>query len=172
MSHATTAGISQSGEARTEPAMLILIADDYPAVRRGLREMLADEFPGASFNEAANDSEVLFALANSQPSVLLLDLNMPGRSGLDLLQDIRRSYPRLPVLIVSVQPEDQYATPCLRAGAAAYINKDNAQEQLPQAVRNVLSEDCNAGGPHEDTTDVGRTLQRSHGKAYRSFSFF
>jgi DNA-binding NarL/FixJ family response regulator len=171
MSHATTACISQTSEARMEPAMLILIADDYAAVRRGLREMLADEFPGASFTEAANASEALFALANAQPSVLLLDLNMPGRSGLDLLLDIRHSYPQLPVLIVSVQPEDQYATPCLRAGAAAYINKDNAQEQLPQAVRKVL-EDCDAGDPHKDSTDVGRTLQKPRGKTYKSFSVF
>jgi len=152
--------------------MLILIADDHAAVRRGLREMLADEFPGASFTEAVNDSEVLLALANSRPSVLLLDLNMPGRSGLDLLQEIKHSYPQLPVLIVSVQPEDQYAAPCLRAGAAAYINKVNAQEQLPQAVQKVLSEDCDAGDPPKDSTDVGRTLQRPRGKTYKSFSVF
>jgi DNA-binding NarL/FixJ family response regulator len=68
----------------------------------------------------------------------VLDINMPGRSGLDLLKDVKRMYPRLPVIVLSVQPEDQYALRCLKAGASAYVNKDSAPEELAQAARKVL----------------------------------
>jgi DNA-binding NarL/FixJ family response regulator len=107
-------------------------------VRRGLKEILADALPGARFSEAGSGDEVLSQLAGSQIGVLVLDINMPGRSGLDVLRDVKRSYPRLPVIILSVQPEDQYALRCLRAGAAAYINKDSAPEELAQAARKIL----------------------------------
>ena len=119
--------------------MHILIADDHAVVRRGLREILAEAFPGALFSEAASGDEVVGLVAKSQASVLVLDINMPGRSGLDVLRDVKSAYPRLPVVILSVQPEDQYAAPCLRAGAAAYIGKDSAPEELAQAIRKILS---------------------------------
>ena len=118
--------------------MHILIADDHAIVRRGLREILADEFPGTVFSEAGNGDEVLKHLAESQYGVLVLDINMPGRSGLDVLRDVKRTYPQLPVIILSVQPEDQYALRCLRAGAAAYISKDSAPEELAQATKKIL----------------------------------
>ena len=119
--------------------MHILIADDHANVRRGLREILADAFSGAHFSEAANGDEVLAQLAGSQYGVLLLDINMPGRSGLEVLQDVKQKYPQLPVIMVSVQPESQYASRCLRAGAAAYVNKDSASEELAPAIRKILS---------------------------------
>jgi DNA-binding NarL/FixJ family response regulator len=122
--------------------MHILIADDHAVVRRGLREILAEAIPGARFSEAASGDEVLIRLAASPFSVIVLDINMPGRSGLDVLRDVKRDYPRLPVIILSVQPEDQYAMRCLRAGAAAYINKDSAPEELAQAIKKIL------GGGH------------------------
>jgi DNA-binding NarL/FixJ family response regulator len=118
--------------------MQILIADDHAEVRRGLREILADAHFGAHFSEAADGDEVLSCLASSEYSLLLLDINMPKRSGLDVLQDVKRDYPQLPVIIVSVQPEDQYARRCLQAGAAAYINKDKAPEELVMATRIIL----------------------------------
>jgi two-component system, NarL family, invasion response regulator UvrY len=118
--------------------MHILITDDHAVVRRGLREILADSLEGATFSEAGNADDALRLLAGHAASVLVLDINMPGRSGLDLLKDVRRIYPRLPVIVLSVQPEDQYALRCLRAGAAAYINKDSAPEELGQAARKVL----------------------------------
>jgi two-component system, NarL family, invasion response regulator UvrY len=119
--------------------MHILIADDHAVVRRGLREILADAFPGVSFTEAANGDEVLRHLATSQYGVLVLDINMPGRSGLDVLRDVKRIYPQLPVIVLSVQPEDQYAIRCLRAGAAAYISKDSAPEELAQAIKKIVA---------------------------------
>ena len=121
--------------------MNILIADDHAGVRNGLREILADALPHAQFSEAGDGDEVLKHLAQSRFSVLLLDINMPGRSGLEVLQDVKRDYPEIPVIIVSVQPEDQYAMRCLRTGAAAYVNKDRATEELVVAVGKILA-DC------------------------------
>jgi len=119
--------------------MHILIADDHANVRRGLREILTDSFTGADFSEAANGDEVMAHLAGVQCGVLLLDINMPGRSGLEVLQNVRVKYPQLPVIMVSVQPENQYASRCLRAGAAAYVNKDSAPEELAPAIRKILA---------------------------------
>jgi DNA-binding NarL/FixJ family response regulator len=118
--------------------MNILIADDHAVVRRGLKEILAEAHPGARFFEAASGDEVLSRLAASAAALLVLDINMPGRSGLDVLRDVKQMYPRLPVIILSMQPEDQYAMRCLRAGAAAYINKDSAPEELALATKKIL----------------------------------
>jgi two-component system invasion response regulator UvrY len=118
--------------------MNILIADDHANVRRGLREILVDAFLGASFSEACDGDDVLTQLVGSQPDVLLLDINMPGRSGFEVLKDVQRIYPKLPVIMVSVQPESQYALRCLLAGATQYINKDSASEELAPAIRKIL----------------------------------
>ncbi len=118
--------------------MYILIADDHANVRRGLREILADAFTNAHFSEASNGVEVLTQLAIAQYGLLLLDINMPGRSGLDVLQDVKHIYPQLPVIMVSVQPEKPYASRCLRAGADAYVNKNSAPEDLAPAIRKIL----------------------------------
>jgi DNA-binding NarL/FixJ family response regulator len=118
--------------------MHILIADDHAVVRRGLREILADALPDADFAEAGNGDEVLGNLGKSNTAMLVLDINMPGRSGMDVLRDVKHAYPRLPVIILSCQPEDQYAVRCLRAGASAYINKESASEELALAVRKIL----------------------------------
>jgi len=126
--------------------MNILITDDHANVRRGLRELLADAFSGVRFSEAGNGDEVLAQLVISQPDVLLLDINMPGRSGFEVLKDVKHIYPQLPVIMVSVQTESQYALRCLRAGAAAYINKDSAPEELSQVILNILSADRGASG--------------------------
>ena len=119
--------------------MHILIADDHAVVRRGLREILADALPGADFSEAGTGDEMLSQLGKSQAAMLILDISMPGRSGMDVLRDVKHAYPRLPVIILSCQPEDQYAVRCLRAGAAAYINKESAPEELAEATKKILS---------------------------------
>jgi len=119
--------------------MHILIADDHAVVRRGLREILADALPHATFSEAANGDELLKLLVNSQAGLVVLDVNMPGRTGLDVLRDVKDAYPRLPVIVLSVQPEDQYALRCLRAGASAYLNKDGAPEELASVAKKVLA---------------------------------
>jgi two-component system, NarL family, invasion response regulator UvrY len=114
--------------------MHILITDDHAAVRRGLREMLSDLLPGATFFEASHADEAEALLSAHKISMLLLDINMPGRSGLELLPQVRREFPLLPIIMLSIKPENQYAERCLRAGATAYINKDDAAERLPQAI--------------------------------------
>jgi DNA-binding NarL/FixJ family response regulator len=119
--------------------MNFLIADDHANVRRGLRELLLDAFQGALFAEACNGDDVLAQLVKSQPDVLLLDINMPGRSGFEVLKDVKLFYPLLPVIMVSVQPESQYAPRCLRAGAAEYVNKDSASEKLVPAIWKMLN---------------------------------
>ena len=119
--------------------MHILIADDHPVVRRGLKEILADALPDAGFCEAGNGDEVLGQLGKSAVTLLVLDINMPGRSGVDVLRDVKHSYPRLPVIILSVHPEEQYGVRCLRAGAAAYINKESASDELAIATRKILN---------------------------------
>ena len=118
--------------------MHILIADDHAVVRRGLREILADALSGAEFSEVGNGDDVLNHLGKSPTTLLVLDINMPGRSGMDVLRDVRHTYPRVPVIILSCQPQEQYAVRCLRAGAAAYVNKESAPEELALAAKKVL----------------------------------
>jgi DNA-binding NarL/FixJ family response regulator len=118
--------------------MLILLADDHVVVRRGLRDMLATAFPGAQFTEASTGDEVLGQIRKQAFNLLVLDVNMPGRSGVDVLKEVKNLNPEIPVLILSVQPEDQYAVRCLKAGASGYLSKDSAEEELVKAARKVL----------------------------------
>ena len=121
-----------------EETMHILIADDHANVRRGLREILVDAFSGACFSEASNGDEVLSQMVKSPHDVLLLDINMPGRSGMEVLKDVMHIYPGFPVIMVSVQPESQYASRCLLAGATAYVNKNSASEELAPAIKKIF----------------------------------
>lgn len=123
--------------------MNILIADDHVNVRRGLRELLADAFSSAHFSEASNGDDVLTQLLGAQPDILLLDINMPGRNGMDVLKEVKLTYPLMPVIMVSVQAESQYALRCIHAGAAQYVNKNSASEELVPAVRKIMDADIN-----------------------------
>jgi DNA-binding NarL/FixJ family response regulator len=118
--------------------MRFLIADDQVAVRRGLREILANALPGVEFSEAGNGDEVLSHLERNPTNLLVLDIGMLERGGMDVLRDVKRACPRLPVIILSCQPEEQYAVDCLRAGAAAFINKESAPDELAVAAKNIL----------------------------------
>lgn len=119
--------------------MKILIADDHAVVRRGLKEILEDHFPDLAVGEAATAPETLEAI-NRQPwDLLLLDLKMPGRGGLDVLHAVRQSHPRLPVLVLSMHPEEAYGARVLKAGAAGYLTKESAPQELVAAVRKVTA---------------------------------
>ena len=120
--------------------MLILLADDHVVVRRGLRDMLANAFPGAQFVEASTGDEVLGYVQRQVFDLLILDVNMPGRSGVDVLKEVKNLNPGVRVLILSVQPEDQYAVRCLKAGASGYLCKDGAEEELVKAARTVIED--------------------------------
>ena len=115
-----------------------LIADDHTIVRRGLKQIILDEFPSAIVEEAADAEELIKKVIGARWDVVISDLNMPGRSGLDALAQIKISYPDLPVLILSIHPEEQYALRVLKGGAAGYLNKDTAPEQLVKALQKVL----------------------------------
>ena len=119
--------------------MRILIVDDHAVVRRGLIEILAEEFPEAVFAEAGNAGEALQQIRKQDWDVVVLDITLPGRSGLDVLKDVRSARPRLPVLVLSMHPEDQYGLRVLKAGASGYLTKETAPEKLVEAARTVLS---------------------------------
>lgn len=118
--------------------MNILIADDHAILRRGLRHILADGLSEAVVFEAQNGGEVLRLLHTRSFDVLILDINMPGATGLEIVRDVRRDYPHLPVLMLSVYPEEQYALRALKAGASGYLPKESAPEELVKAVLKVL----------------------------------
>lgn len=116
----------------------ILIADDHTVVRKGLRQILLDEFPGAEIEEVADGGELVKKVMASKWDVVVSDLSMPGRSGLDALQQIKLTHPNLPVLILSIHPEEQYALRALKSGASGYLSKDTAPDELVKAVQKVL----------------------------------
>ncbi|MDA8139494.1 MAG: response regulator transcription factor [Desulfobacteraceae bacterium] len=115
----------------------ILIADDHPIVRRGLQQILSREADVALVGEAQNAAEVFDLVRVQQWDAVVLDITMPGRGGLDTLKELKRLYPSLPVLMLSMHPEDQYAVRALRAGAAGYMNKESAPDDLIRAIRKI-----------------------------------
>jgi DNA-binding NarL/FixJ family response regulator len=119
--------------------MKILIADDHAVLRKGLVMILAEAFPGAEFGEASSAAETLDYLRQQRWDVLILDIFMPGRSGLDVLGEVRQHSVRLPVLVLSSAPEEQLAIRVLKAGASGYLNKQVAPEELAKAVRKVVA---------------------------------
>jgi two-component system invasion response regulator UvrY len=117
----------------------VLIADDHAILRRGLQEILMSEFKDAVCGEAKDAQEALALVQSDDWDLLILDVSMPGRSGLDILKDIKALRPKLVVLVLSMHPEDQYGRRVLRAGASGYLNKESAPEELIKAIRKVLA---------------------------------
>jgi DNA-binding NarL/FixJ family response regulator len=116
----------------------ILIADDHAIVRKGLKHLLLEEYPTAVIEEVTDAEGLIFKSVNNEWDVIICDLSMPGRSGLDALTQIKQASPKLPVLIISMHPEDQYALRVLKAGASGYIGKDTVHSDLIRAVQTVL----------------------------------
>ena len=117
----------------------VLIADDHAIVRQGLKQILSDTEDLLVTGEADDGAEAL-QLARQQPwDVFLLDVSMPNRNGIDTLKQLKKEFPRLPVLILSMHPEEQYAVRALKAGASGYLTKQSAPEQLVTAIRQVAS---------------------------------
>ena len=115
----------------------ILIADDHPIFRRGLNQLLNDSFDEVVVDEACDGKEVLSKVSENKYDVLLLDIAMPGRSGLDVLKEIKKEFPRLSVLILSGYPEEQYAIRALKTGASGYLTKKSVAKELVEAVKKV-----------------------------------
>lgn len=117
----------------------ILIVDDHPIVRRGLKDILTRELAPVFCDEAANAQEGLSQVQSHEWDLVILDVTLPGRSGLDMLRDIQGLRPKLPVLILSMHSENQLAQRILKAGASGYMNKESAPEELIKAIRKVLA---------------------------------
>ena len=115
----------------------ILVADDHAVVRNGLKQIVGDTPDMVIAAEASNGQEALNKALKDDYDVVLLDITMPDRSGLDILKEIKSQKPELPVLILSMHPEEQYAVRALKAGAAGYLTKESAPEELVRAMRRV-----------------------------------
>jgi DNA-binding NarL/FixJ family response regulator len=115
----------------------VLIADDHQIVRAGLRQFIADEPDIRVEGEAASGDEVMTRLREMKFDVVVLDISMPDRNGIDVLKLLRQRHPELPVLILSTYPEDQYAINLIRAGASGYLTKESAPDDLVKAIRTV-----------------------------------
>jgi two-component system, NarL family, invasion response regulator UvrY len=115
----------------------ILIADDHAVVRRGLKQILLDEYPSATIGEAPDAESLITQVITGGWNIVISDMNMPGRSGLDALTQIKQINPQLPVLIMSMYPEDQYALRVLKAGASGYLGKETIHDHLIQAIQTV-----------------------------------
>jgi DNA-binding NarL/FixJ family response regulator len=115
----------------------ILIADDHPIVREGYKKILSDTPDMIVADEAENGQEVLNYIRKKNYDLILLDISMPGRSGLEILKELKNERPRLPVLILSIYPEEQYAVRAFRAGASGYLTKASAPNELMSAIRKI-----------------------------------
>lgn len=141
------------------PPTNVLIVDDHPFIRMGLAEALAGE-PGLSVCGAvASAEEALAHMEKLGPDVVVTDLNLPGKSGLELIKDLAVIHPHLPIVVLSMHDEEIYAERCLRAGARAYVMKSEGPEKLAIAIRQVL-----AGGIHVSAATSARVLKAFSGR--------
>jgi two-component system invasion response regulator UvrY len=119
--------------------MKFLVADDHAIVRKGLIDLLREEFPAAEVIEVANSNGVLQVIRRQIVDLILMDISMPGRNGIETLKQIRFEGIKTPVLIITMHPEEQYATRAFRAGASGFLNKESANAELLVAVHKVLN---------------------------------
>ena len=141
----------------------ILVADDHTIVREGLKQIIAKQVDLTVAGEAANGNDVLRLVREQEWDVLVTDMSMPGRNGLELIKLVKQERPQLPVLVLSMYDEEQYAVRAIRAGASGYLNKESASEQLVAAIRKIAS-----GGVHASeavTQAMFSTLRGARGAA-------
>jgi two-component system invasion response regulator UvrY len=115
----------------------ILIADDHAVVRQGLKHIISETADMIVAGEAADGWEVIEKAGNKGYDAVLLDISLPGKNGIEILKELKRKYPRLPVLILSIHPEDQYALRALKAGASGYLTKESSPEELVEALEKI-----------------------------------
>jgi DNA-binding NarL/FixJ family response regulator len=116
-----------------------LIADDHAVVRRGLKQIFAETSDLVVAGEAVNGHQVLDKVRTIDLDVIVLDITMPGRSGLDILEELKHEHPKLPVLVLSIHSENEYAVRVLKAGASGYMTKETAPDELVKAVKKVVA---------------------------------
>ena len=117
----------------------ILIIDDHAVVREGLKQILRDEFPSTQFGEACDAGEALDLISKQDWDMIILDIFLPGRSGLEVLKDINQNKPKLPVLVHSMHSEEAFAIRAFKSGASGYMSKSELPEQLVKAVNQLLT---------------------------------
>lgn len=117
----------------------VLIVDDHPVVRRGLGAILAESFPAVELSEASTGAEALQVALERPLDLMILDVGLPGRGGLDLLKDLKQLKPKLPVIVVSIHAEDQVGVRALQRGASAYVTKDATNDELVKAAQRALA---------------------------------
>ena len=117
----------------------VLLVDDHAVVRQGLKQVLAESLPDATFGDASNADEALRMVRTANWDIVVLDISLPGKSGIEALKELRAAHPRLPVLVLSMHPEEQFAVRALKAGAAGYVTKRTAARDVVAAVKKVLS---------------------------------
>ncbi|NJD59725.1 MAG: DNA-binding response regulator [Anaerolineales bacterium] len=117
----------------------ILLADDHAVVRKGIKQILSEAYPQAIFGEAQNFHELRDQINAEAWDILVLDLAMPEGNGIEMLKQIKQEHPSIPVLVLSIYPADQYALRTIRVGAAGYLNKESAPEELVEAFQKILS---------------------------------
>ena len=148
--------------------MKILLVDDHTVLRQGLKQILADGLENVEFGDASNTGEALEKLGAKRWDAVVLDINLPGRSGLEVLREARTRYPRLPVLVLSSAPEEQLGVRVLKAGASGYLNKQTAPTELVEALRKLL-----AGGRYIGprlAEKLAAELARSEGQPHEQLS--
>ncbi len=141
----------------------ILIADDHTVVRKGLIQILMDEFSQTRFTEAKDGNELLQAARIGTWDIIITDLSMPGRNGLDTLKQLRSELPAIPILVLSIHSENQYAVRVLKAGASGYLTKESAPDELVKAVQQILQ------GNKYITNSVAEKLLDSVKKGHSEF---
>lgn len=116
----------------------VLIADDHTLIREGLKRILKTAQEITEVREAGNAREVTEEVKKGDLDIVILDISLPGKNGLELLKDLKQEYPKLPVLMLSMHPEDRFAIRALKAGASGYVTKESAVEELTKAIRKVV----------------------------------
>lgn len=145
----------------SEKSHSFLVADDHAIVRRGLRQLVAEECDGAVVEEASTGQAVLEAVRRQDFALVILDINLPDKNGLEVLKDLQALRHAMPVLVLSHHAEEQYAARAFKAGAAGYLTKDSAAEELPTAIRKVL-----AGGRYVSSSFAERLAGHLTGDAH------
>jgi two-component system invasion response regulator UvrY len=150
----------------------VLIIDDHPVFRQGLRQIIAEEFPGTNCGEAGDSDQAMTQLARNKWDMVVLDISMPGKNGLQILSDIQMQVPDCRVLVLTMHPQEQFAQYFQRLGAAGYITKNRARTELVRAFRNVLKGKTYPARSAERVRAVGSSVAdcRHHGLSEREFA--
>lgn len=125
----------------------LIIADDHSIVRKGLKQIINESFSETIITEVSDSDSVMNTLEKVNCDIIILDLSMPGKNGIELIKDIKVSYPSLPILVLSMYPEDQFAVRVLKAGASCYMNKESTPDELVSAMKELLK-----GGKYINST--------------------